>query len=128
MDHPFRILIIEDNPDTRANLRDILELDGHEVVVAASFSESKEIAKTAKIGLVITDRRLPEGMIEEFLPEVKENSADADIIVVTGFGDMHSTIAALRLGVTDYVIKPIIPDDIRSIVKRIAEKNSSRQN
>ncbi|WP_372721812.1 ATP-binding protein [Novipirellula sp.] len=122
MDHPFRILIIEDNPDTRANLRDILELDGHEVVVAASFNESKEIAKTAKIGLVITDRRLPEGMIEEFLPEVKENSADADIIVVTGFGDMHSTIAALRLGVTDYVIKPIIPDDIRSIVKRIAEK------
>ncbi|WP_442509384.1 ATP-binding protein [Novipirellula sp. SH528] len=122
MDQPFRILIIEDNPDTRANLRDILELDGHEVVVAASFNESKAIAKNGNIGLVITDRRLPEGMIEEFLPEVKENSVEADIIVVTGFGDMQSTIAALRLGVTDYVIKPIIPDDIRSIVKRIAEK------
>ncbi|EMI16516.1 multi-sensor signal transduction histidine kinase [Rhodopirellula maiorica SM1] len=122
MDYPFRILIIEDNPDTRANLRDILELDGHEVVVASSFDESRAVARTNKVGLVITDRRLPEGMIEEFLPEVKEDSANADIIVVTGFGDMQSTIAALRLGVTDYVIKPIIPDDIRSIVKRIAEK------
>ncbi|TWU22275.1 Sensor histidine kinase TodS [Novipirellula galeiformis] len=122
MDQPFRILVIEDNPDTRANLRDILELDGHEVFMASCFTDSQAVASGNNIGLVITDRRLPEGMIEEFLPQVKANSAGAEIIVVTGYGDMQSTISALRLGVSDYVIKPIIPDDIRSIVNRIAEK------
>jgi PAS domain S-box-containing protein len=124
MDHTFRILIIEDDPDTRANLRDILELDGHEVFAVASFHESESIANDHEIGLVITDRRLPDGMIEDFLPRVKANSSGAKIIVITGYGDMQSTIAAFRLGVTDYVIKPIIPDDIRSIVNRLAEKHS----
>jgi len=125
--HPkFCILVIEDDADTLANLRDILELDGHEVFLAASFKDSISITQAHEIGMVIADRRLPDGMIEEFLPKLRANSPSSEIIVVTGFGDMQSTIAALRLGVTDYVIKPIIPDDIRAIVNRIAEKQSLR--
>ena len=125
--HPtFRILVIEDDADTRANLRDILELDGHEVFLVASFEDSILVTQAHEIGMVIADRRLPDGLIEEFLPKLKATSPNSEIIVVTGYGDMQSTIAALRLGVTDYVIKPIIPDDIRAIVNRIAEKQSLR--
>ena len=121
---PFRILVIEDDRDTRANLCDILELDGHQVFAAESFNASTAVANAHKIDLVITDRRLPEGLIEEFLPQLKRNSSDAEIIVVTGFGDMHSTITALRLGVADYLIKPIVPDDIRVTVNRIVENRN----
>ena len=123
MNHTFRILIIEDDADTRTNLSDILQLDGHEVHGAATFKDSVSVTTAHQIGMVIADRRLPDGMIEDFLPQLKANSPNSEIIVVTGLGDMQSTIAALRLGVTDYVIKPIIPDDIRAIVNRIAEKH-----
>ncbi len=123
MVHPFPVLIIEDDADTRSNLCDILELDGHQVFAVSSFQESESVARSNQIGLVITDRRLPEGMIEEFLPQVQANSPGAEVVVVTGFADMQSTIAAIRLGVTDYVIKPIIPEHIRGIVNRLAEQD-----
>lgn len=122
MDSSLSILVIEDDPDTRANLKDILELDGHTVYTVGSYDESRAVTATTQVGLVISDRRLPEGMIEDFLGELAVQAAGAEIIVVTAFGDMHSTITALRLGVSDYVIKPIIPDDIRSTVLRIAER------
>ena len=122
MDQPFRILIIEDDADTRSNLCDILELDGHEVIAVSSIDESRSVSAAHEIGLVIADRRLPEGMIEDLLPQVKVILPHAEIIIVTGYADLQGTIAAFRLGVTDYVIKPIIPDGIRAIVNRLAEK------
>jgi PAS domain S-box-containing protein len=122
----LRILVVEDDPDTREDLCDVLKLDGHEVYSAASYTESIALSDAYRFGLVITDRRLPEGMIEDFLPSVKMRSSQADIIVITGFADLQSTIAALRLGVSDYVVKPIIPDDIRAIVNRMAEQHRLR--
>ncbi len=122
MDSPLRILIIEDDADTRANLKEILELDGHIVYTVSSYREARSVTSACQVGLVISDRRLPEGMIEDFLGELSAQAVGAEIIVVTAFGDMHSTITALRLGVSDYVIKPIIPDDIRGTVQRVAER------
>ncbi len=122
MDQAFRILLIEDDPDTLSNLRDILELDGHEIATVSTFGETMLVANADRIGLVITDRCLPDGMIEDYIPQIKTRMSQAEIIVVTGYGDIQSTIAAMRLGVTDYVIKPVFPDDLRVIVNRIAEK------
>jgi PAS domain S-box-containing protein len=124
VDEPFRILLIEDDPDALSNLQDILELDGHEITTASSFGEAVTAAIPENVSLVITDRHLPDGMIEDFIPVLKKRLPTAEIIVVTGYGDVQSTIAALRLGVTDYVIKPVFPDDLRAIVNRIAEKRS----
>ncbi len=122
MNDPLSILIIEDDADTLANLCDILELDGHHVVGRSSFADAQEVARSESFSIAITDRMLPEGMIEDLLPELIRMIDGAEIIVVTGYADMKSTITAFRMGVTDYVIKPIIPDDLRSTVKRIAEK------
>lgn len=124
IDDRLSILVIEDDRDTRENLCEILQMDGHQVFSAGCFKESREIATSNPIGLVLTDRRLPEGMIEDLLIDMMSDSGDAEVIVVTGLGDMQSTIAALRLGVSDYLIKPVIPDDLRSIVNRVAEKRS----
>lgn len=122
MNDSLSILIIEDDADTLANLCDILELDGHHLVGVSSLAEAKRIAKVHSFGIAISDRKLPDGLIEDLLPELIEALAGCEIIVITGFADMKSTITAFRLGVTDYVIKPIIPDDLRSTVQRIAEK------
>lgn len=122
MIHPLSILIIEDDADTLANLCDILELDGHIVVGVKSLAETRAATKTHSFQIAISDRKLPDGLVEDLIPELKESLNGSDIIVITGFADMQSTITAFRLGVTDYVIKPIIPEDLRSTVQRIAEK------
>lgn len=122
MNDPLSILVIEDDADTLANLCDILELDGHHVVGAGSLSEAKQAALHHSFSIAISDRKLPDGLIEDLLPDLIQSVGGSDIVVITGFADMQSTITAFRMGVTDYVIKPIIPDDLRSTIRRIAEK------
>ncbi|MCA9135335.1 MAG: PAS domain S-box protein [Planctomycetales bacterium] len=122
MNHPLSILVIEDDADTLANLCDILELDGHVVLGVNSLAETKRVTRDHQFQIAISDRKLPEGYIEDLLSDLKSSLKGADIIVITGFADMQSTITAFRLGVTDYVIKPIIPDDLRRTVQQIAEK------
>ncbi|MEM0926627.1 MAG: ATP-binding protein, partial [Planctomycetota bacterium] len=56
-------------------------------------------------------------------PQLRDVLGRAEVIVVTGFADLQSTITELRLGVSDYVIKPIIPDHLRRTVVRIAENH-----
>ncbi len=116
------ILLVEDDAATRANLSDILELDGHRVLTARSLSESRKILSSGKICVVVLDRKLPDGTAEEFLPELRQLAPDAETIVVTGYADMDSTISALRQGVADYILKPINPDALRACLLRISDR------
>ncbi len=117
------VLLVEDDPDTQANLCDILEIDGNRVAVAGSAKEALERKDWAGLRVVILDRRLPDGNAEELLPELKQLAPQADVIVVTGYADLDGTITALRQGAADYIIKPINADALRASLRRITERH-----
>jgi PAS domain S-box-containing protein len=119
---PIRVLIIEDDADTRANLRDILDLDQHEVDTAASAAEALGRTNWADYAAILLDRRLPDGTAEELLPRLHAVAPEAAVMIVTGFADLGGAIAALRQGAADYILKPINPDALRASVARIAER------
>lgn len=116
------ILLVEDDLDTRANLCDILELDGYNVGVVGSAKEARDVNDWDRIRVIILDRRLPDATAEELLPEIRERAPDTDVIVVTGYGDMESTVVALQHGAADYLIKPVNPDVLRRSVERVLER------
>lgn len=116
------ILLIEEDPDAQANLLEILEQDGHHVNVASSFADVHSRGNQPDVDLVILDRRLRDGNVEEVLPTLTGLLPNADFIVVAGFADVESTITAFRLGVTDYILNPVHPDVIRERVARIAQE------
>lgn len=120
--HRLRILVIEDDQDSLANLLDILEIDGHEVHGVDSLQKALAVPNPDGYAITLTDRKLPDGMVEDFLPQLTARMPQSEFVVFTGFGDVDSTIAAFRGGASDYVIKPIIPDDLRGTVRRIAER------
>ena len=68
---PIDILVIEDDADTRANLRDILELDDHRVVTAGRAAEALDRDNWDHFAAIILDRRLPDATAEELLPRLK---------------------------------------------------------
>ena len=68
----FRVLIIEDDPDTQANLRDILELDGFQIEIAASVRETLVERDWSQLFAIILDRRLPDGTADTLLPKLRE--------------------------------------------------------
>lgn len=116
------ILLVEDDPDVRASLCDVLELDGYTIWQGDSFGQALQLASQAAFDVVILDRQLPDGQLDSFLPELKTLLPATDFIVVTGYADMSSTLAALRMGVSDYLIKPIHPDALRSSLQRIVQR------
>lgn len=117
----LHILAIDDDADTCANLRDILELDNYSVDTAGSAAQALARADWDKYAMIILDRRLPDGSAEELLPRLRERAPQAAIIVLTGYHDLEGAIAALRQGAVDYLLKPLNPDLLRSRLQKIAE-------
>lgn len=118
----LRVLVVEDDADTRLNLCDILELDDCRVATAATMAEALEYRNWQDLDAVILDRKLPDGTAEELLPRIKQLAPDAQVIVATGHADLGSAIAALRLGAADYILKPINPEALRASLLRLAER------
>jgi two-component system, LuxR family, sensor kinase FixL len=125
--HAVEVLIVEDDADTRENLRDILELDEYRVGTAASATEALSHADLARVAAVILDRRLPDQSAEELLPSLKQAAPDAAVIVVTGYAELDSAISALRLGAADYLLKPVNPDALRASLSRILEQRQTKE-
>lgn len=119
---PPRVLVIEDDPDALENLRDILELDDYRVETAVSAQESLRPRQWAEIDVVILDRRLPDGTADELLPKLKRVAPGAAYVVVTGHSDIDGAIAALRLGASDYLLKPLNADALRIRLGRLMEQ------
>jgi PAS domain S-box-containing protein len=119
---PLDILVIEDDADARDNLRDILELDDHRVVTAGKASEALARKDWARFAAIILDRRLPDATAEGLMPRLKAAAPDAAVIVITGYGDLQGAIAALRQGASDYILKPLNADLLRTSLARIAER------
>lgn len=119
---PLQILVVDDDADTRENLRDILEMDGYRAVTAGSIAEALNRQDWAGFAAIILDRKLPDGTAEDVLPRLRELAPDAAILVVTGYADLQGAIAAIQQGAVDYILKPINADALRASLLRVAER------
>jgi len=124
---PFTVLVIDDDADTRQNLRDILELDGYHVEAAGNVAEALLRNDWDRYGAVLLDRKLPDGTAEEVLPQLRRLVPEAPVTIITGSADVQATIDAFRLGAADYILKPINPDELRTRLGRIGDHRRSRK-
>ncbi len=124
---PLRVLVIDDDADTQANLRDILELDDYQVDTAGTIAEALARDNWADYLAVVLDRRLPDGTAEEVLPRLKRLAPGAAVVIVTGYADLGGAIAAIREGASDYILKPVNPELLRSRLAGIAERRRAAE-
>jgi signal transduction histidine kinase len=122
------ILIVEDDVDTRANLRDILEADDYSVEVAGSITEALARDSWERLEFIILDRKLPDGNVEDALREMRLRAPDASTLIVTGYTDLTGVITALREGADDYLLKPVNPELLKKALGRLwAIKEAQRK-
>ncbi|MEM6472163.1 MAG: ATP-binding protein [Planctomycetota bacterium] len=120
-----QILVIEDDDDASASMVDALELEGFTVRVASDLESALVALRDQDFGLIITDRRLPDGMIEHHLDQLVGAASNSDIVVVTGYSDMQAVIQSFRGGIADYLIKPIMPEDLIARVNRLVDRRTT---
>lgn len=123
---PLTILVIDDDDGTRSSLRRILKLDGYVVEEADSIAATLQRNDWERYFAILLDRRLPDGTADDLLPQLLNLAPAASILIVTGDADIQSSIAALRAGVADYLLKPIEPESLRSRLRALADLRVAR--
>ena len=117
----MKILMVEDDADTRAGLCDVLEEDGHSVESAATLAEVFLRDDLPTFSVILLDRKLPDGTADRHLPRLKTSAPGAAIIVMTGYADLDAVIEAIHHGAVDFIIKPIHPERLKLRLKRMVE-------
>ncbi len=119
-----RILVVDDEPVIRKLLARILERADFSVVVAEDGLDGLEKLRTdASIRLIVSDLRMPKcGGLEFVRRAIGEFKRDFEFILLTGDGDKSDAIDALRLGVREFLDKPVERADLEAAVFKAQER------
>ncbi len=115
------ILIAEDQELARKNIHRFLQQQGYKVEEAADGLAAIEAVNTADFDLVLTDLMMPGADGLAVLKHVREVSPNTLVVVTTAYASVDSAVEALRLGAQDYILKPIIFEDLLSKVHHMMD-------
>lgn len=114
-----RILVVDDEDKLRRVIEVHLLSAGFDVIKAASAEEGLTLADQAD--LVLTDLRLPgiDGL--ELLSRIRNRNPAATVVVMTAFGTVENAVEAMKLGATDFLLKPFSLDQLTAVIEKALE-------
>jgi len=124
------LLLVDDEPSVLSALRRLFRMQGYQVRQASSGAEGLASLREQPADLVISDMRMPEMDGARFLEQVRNGWPDIARILLTGYADISSTIAAINRGeVHRYIAKPWGDQDLLLIVRDALQRRAlERQN
>jgi DNA-binding NtrC family response regulator len=120
-----RILVAEDNPDTRQSLKQLLETVLHATVdTVADGSQALEALIERPYSVVITDLKMPKVSGMHLIEEVTKRRLPVTVIVTTGFGSIDEAVKAMQLGAYEFLTKPVDPEHLCLLIQRALRERS----
>lgn len=126
-----RVLVVDDEADIRELLDLTLANMGIEADCAATLEEARQLLKSRRYRLCLTDMRLPDGEGLELVRQIGESFSHLPVAVITAHGSMENAVSALKAGAFDYLTKPVALDQLRALVKgamELPQQSSERSN
>ncbi len=120
------LLLVEDEQTLRESLKRVFVREGYEVDTVADAEAALKTIAERSYDLILTDIMLPGIDGIELLKRIKEISSDQLVIVMTAFASLETAIDALRGGAYDYIIKPVIHEEVKRIVKNAFRERALR--
>lgn len=114
-----KVLIVDDSEDLRFPLSSLVKKEGYSVFTSPTGSEALNVVNSEVIDLVFLDIGLPDMNGLNLIPELKNISADIDIVILTGANDAQTAVTALKAGAIDYIVKPFDIVEFKNILDRI---------
>jgi two-component system response regulator RegA len=106
------LLVMDDDAPLRNRLGRALESRGFEVTLVGSVSEALDAVRTAPPAFAVLDMRLEDGNGLKVIESLHERRPDAKAIMLTGYGNIATAVAAVKAGAVDYLSKPADADDV----------------
>lgn len=119
-----KILVIDDQRAIRSTLQDILEMEGHTVVLADDGAKGVEAFAAEAPDIVLTDIKMPamDGM--EVLDKIMQSKPDCPVIMISGHGDIDTAVESIKKGAYDFIQKPLDLNRLLITIKNALEKGA----
>lgn len=122
MDEKMSIMVVDDEEIVRESLFHWFKKYGHVVETASSGFEALDKLEKYPFQLLFVDIKMPEMDGIELLEKVKAEYPDTIVIIITAYGSIESAIKAMRIGASDYLLKPFKPDQLPLVMERISHQ------
>jgi two-component system, NtrC family, response regulator HydG len=122
-----KILIIDDDMDLCTLLSRYLTKNGFET--AEAHAGNKGIAKfnEGKYDMVICDYRLGDMEGIDVLKTLRKENPSVKVLMITGYSDIKTAVEVIKMGAFDYIVKPLIPDEVLSVIKKAMRQQVGSQ-
>ncbi len=119
-----KILVIDDEKNIRNTLQEILEYEKFEVDLAGGGPEGLELFKENKYDIVLCDIKMPEMDGIEVLENIQAAGSDAQVIMISGHGNIDTAVSAIKKGAYDFIEKPLDLNRLLITIRNAMDKST----
>ena len=119
------LLIVDDDAPLRDRLARAMEKKGFKVTQAESVKQGINQAKNAPPAFAVVDLRLGDGNGLQVVKEIRKLKDDSRVVMLTGYGNIPTAVAAVKAGAIDYLPKPADADDVENALLALPESKAS---
>ena len=119
-----KILVIDDERAIRNTLKEILEMESHEVETAENGRIALDKAKQQQFDLIFSDIKMPEIDGMELLTALREAEIDCPVVMISGHGTIETAVECIKKGAFDFIIKPIDLNRLLITTKNALDKKT----
>ena len=118
----YRILIVDDNKDLRAIIKEYLSDNGDVIEGACDGKDALDKYLKKPYDLIITDLNMPELTGIELIKRIRKQSDVTEFIIITGYASLDSAVESIKAGAFDYIVKPFRMEELKVVVKNAKDK------
>ena len=122
----FRILVVDDNPDTLEVIGRNLTGAGYHVLTASGVEAAVDILSTESVALVITDYKMPRLTGIDLVRHIQANNPETEVMMITGFASVEGAVQAMKDGAQEYLAKPFTDEELLSSVEKVLRRIQGR--
>jgi DNA-binding NtrC family response regulator len=122
-----RVLVVDDERDMAESCAFFLARAGHESVLAASGEEALARLREGRFDLVVTDLRMPRMSGLTLLERIRRSDPDVEVLLITGYPEIETAVAAIKAGAFDYVTKPFAAEAFLERVEKALAHHRMRE-
>lgn len=122
-----RVLVVDDDPNLRKTLCDILRVKGYETLAGKDGTEGLALLKENEVNLVLLDLGLPDIPGLEVLARIKADAPATEVIILTGNATIDSAVEATNRGAFSYLVKPYEIEQLLNHIRRAIEKQEAER-
>ncbi len=112
------ILVVDDDPEMRALLAEVLQQDAYRVVQAKDGTEAALALRARPFDVILMDKNMPGPSGLDLLPGFRRVAPRSQVIMITAFGDVPSYVEAMEKGAVEFLFKPFRMTEVKTAITK----------